>query len=64
MDREEARHAAGTTALRSGGPGTEAQRWAAWRERGVAHDRGVRRKMTIIVPIAAAATALAVWVFV
>jgi len=27
------------------------QRWAAWQARGAAHDRAVRRKMTIAAPI-------------
>lgn len=42
-------------------PSTETDRWAAWRERGVAHDRAVRRKLAILGPLAVAAAALAVW---
>jgi hypothetical protein len=33
------------------GPATFDQRWAAWQAKGAAHDRAVRRKMTIAAPI-------------
>jgi len=41
-------------------PGFEA-RWTAWRARGLAHERAVRRKLTLIADVAGAlATAIAV----
>src|ERR1051325_8919396 len=33
------------------GPATFDERWAAWQAKGAAHDRAVRRKMTIAAPI-------------
>ena len=57
-------HVPGANAAFSAAPGTETQRWDTWRERGAAHDRAVRRKMTIMAPLAVAAAALAYWVLV
>jgi hypothetical protein len=34
------------------------ERWAAWQARGAAHDRAVRRKLTIATPILIAAAAV------
>lgn len=34
------------------------ERWAAWQARGAAHDRAVRRKMLIAVPILLAVAAI------
>lgn len=34
------------------------QRWAAWQARGAAHERAVRRRMTIAVPFVVAAAAI------
>jgi hypothetical protein len=39
-------------------PGFE-ERWAAWRARGAAHDRAVRRRLAIAVPTVAAVAAVA-----
>lgn len=33
-------------------PGDPTERWATWQAKGAAHDRAVRRKMTIAAPIA------------
>jgi hypothetical protein len=33
-------------------PASSDERWAVWQAKGVAHDRAVRRKMAIAVPIA------------
>jgi hypothetical protein len=33
-------------------------RWAAWQQRGRVHERAVRRKIFIIVPVAATVTAI------
>jgi hypothetical protein len=33
-------------------PATSDERWAAWQAKGVAHDRAVRRKMAIAMPMA------------
>ena len=34
------------------------ERWAAWQARGAAHDRAVRRRVTIAAPILAVAAAI------
>jgi hypothetical protein len=39
------------------------ERWAAWRVRGAAHDRTVRRKMTIAMPILLAVVSVLYVVF-
>jgi hypothetical protein len=38
--------------------GTFEDRWAAWRAKGIAHDRAVRRKMAIAAPLVLVAGAL------
>lgn len=37
---------------------TEAERWAAWQARGKAHQRAVRRRLAIVLPIAVIAGAV------
>ena len=49
--------AAAETAAPSTTPTFE-ERWAAWQARGAAHDRAVRRKVTIAAPILAVAAAI------
>lgn len=34
------------------------ERWAAWQARGAAHDRAVRRKVAIAIPVVAVAAAI------
>ena len=34
------------------------ERWAAWQARGAAHDRAVRRKVAIAIPVLAVAAAI------
>ena len=38
---------------------TEDERWAAWQAKGDAHNRAVRRKLAIVVPIGAVAIGIA-----
>jgi hypothetical protein len=38
------------------------ERWAAWRAKGAAHDRAVRRKMAIAVPILLVVVAVVMYV--
>jgi len=38
------------------------ERWAAWQARGAAHDRAVRRKMTVAAPILIAVAAVVFYV--
>jgi hypothetical protein len=39
-----------TTAVSDPSPDSDA-RWAAWQAKGAAHDRAVRRKLTVFMPI-------------
>ena len=38
------------------------ERWAAWRAKGIAHERAFHRKMTIAFPILIVATAIVTYV--
>jgi small-conductance mechanosensitive channel len=38
------------------------ERWAAWQAKGAAHDRAVRRKMTIAAPILMVVAAVVIYV--
>lgn len=37
------------------------ERWAAWRSRGIAHDRAVRRKLTLAAPVLLVAAAVVLY---
>jgi small-conductance mechanosensitive channel len=37
------------------------ERWAAWQAKGVAHDRAVRRKMAVALPILIAVAAVVIY---
>ena len=42
-------------------PVSEAQRWAAWHERGKTHDRAVYRRMVVMAPIGVAVVIALAW---
>ena len=39
------------------------ERWAAWQAKGAAHDRAVRRKMAIVVPVLLVVAAVVMYAF-
>ena len=39
------------------------ERWAAWQTKGAAHDRAVRRKMAIVVPVLLVVAAVVMYAF-